>query len=198
MSNTPYPIENFAQTKSIPSHAKKVFKGHTFSVWQWEQKCYDGTVAIYERVQRPDYAFAVGVLPDQKIMLVEDEQPDRGTVLTPAGGGVEEGEDPAHAAARELLEETGYQAQEMVHWHSYRPDNRIEMISYGFIARGIQYKEPPRPEAGEKIKPVFFSFDEFIDLGKNTHLRGWMMRTILLEAQIDPVKKEKIRSLFFG
>lgn len=198
MTDFSYPIESCSESKPIPPQAKKVFEGLFFSVWQWDQVCYDGSTAVYERIKRRDYAYVIGVLPDERIMLIHDEQPDRGVVLTPAGGGVEEGEDPANAAARELLEETGYAAKEIVHWHSYRPNNRIEMNVHAFIGRQAYPQQEAKPESGERIAPTFFTFDEFIALGQNPKLRDWLLRIKLLEAQIDPAKKEEIRSLLFG
>ena len=42
----------------------------------------------------------------KRIMLIEDEQPDRMAVLTPAGGGIGDNELPITAATREVLEES--------------------------------------------------------------------------------------------
>jgi ADP-ribose pyrophosphatase YjhB (NUDIX family) len=131
-------------------------------------------------------------------MLAEDDQPDRDSVLTPAGGRVEEGESAKDGAGRELLEETGYEAQKSVLWHTYRPNNKIEMTVHAFIGRNIKKVKEPHLDPGERIKPVFFTFDEFLELGQNPDLRDWFLRIKLLEAQIDPIKKDELKQLLYG
>jgi hypothetical protein len=36
----------------IPENAKLAFKGIIFEVWQWEQKMFDGSIEIFERIWR--------------------------------------------------------------------------------------------------------------------------------------------------
>ncbi|MDP3997434.1 MAG: NUDIX hydrolase [Candidatus Andersenbacteria bacterium] len=191
------PINDFG-VKPIPSDAHRVFHGKTVSVWQWEQECYDGSRDIFERMSRKDYAYVIGVEPDGRVLLVEDEQPDRGVVLTPAGGGVDEGEEPNQAAAREFKEETGYEAGSLIHWHSYRPSAKMDMLTHAFVGRDVRQVTQPKLEAGERISPVRFSFDEFLQLGQNIKLRDWMLRIKLLEAQIDATKKQALKKLLYG
>lgn len=186
------------QAKPLPPDAKKVFQGEIFSTWQWQQRQYDGTTVTYERIARRDVAHVVGVLPDGKILLTQDEQPDREAVITPAGGSIEDGETPEVAAARELLEETGYQADQLIAWHSYRPSSKIEWEVHAFIGRDLKKVADPTPEGGEKIKPLTFSFEEFLELGHNPKMRDWVIRIILLEALLDPKKKEGLRKLLYG
>lgn len=181
----------------IPAEAQKVFQGTMFSVWQWEQELYDGSRSTFERVARPDYAYAIGVLPEKKILLVEDEQPDRSAVLTPAGGGVEAGEDPSAAAAREFEEETGFRIGRLKPWHTYRPSHRLEMAVHAFIGQHITNVGAATPEAGEKITLRTFTFDEFLELGHSDLLRDWLLRIHLLEAKIDPSKRDALRALLY-
>lgn len=190
-------MANHTDPHTLPHHAKKTFEGRSFSAWEWEQTLFDGSTAMFEGVSRPDYAFVVGVGDDGKIMLVEDEQPHRPPVLTPPGGKVEKGEDPATAAIREMEEETGYTADTIDVWFIYQPNIRIYMACHGFVARKISFKHEAKPEAGERIAIKWYTFDEFIELGSNDMLRDWMLRIKLLEAQVDPAKKEEIRRLLY-
>jgi ADP-ribose pyrophosphatase len=193
-----FEIEDPSNTKPLPDDARKVFSGSIFDVWQWDQEMYDGSKGLFERVWRHDYAYIIGVLPDGKILLQEDEQPDRGSVLTPAGGKVDEGEDIAEAAAREMLEETGYKPKEVIHWHSYRPSAKMEAVTHAFIGRDIEKVADPELEPGEKIEIKTFTFDEFVDLGMEPRLRDWMLRIKLLESKVDPAKKEDLRKILYG
>lgn len=180
------------QAAPLPKEARKVFTGKLFSVWQWEQKLYDGTTTTFERISRPDYAYVIGVLPNKKILLVRDTQPDREPVLTPAGGKVESEESAAQAAAREFLEETGYRIGRLALWHTYRPSYKMEMLTHAFIGRDLEKVQPQQPEAGEKIELQEFPFDEFVKLGRSAMLRDWMLRIKLLEAQLDQKKRDEL------
>lgn len=177
---------------------QKVFQGNIFSIWQWDQKLYDGSTKVFERVQRSDAAFMVGVLPDQKILLVWDEQPDREGVLGLAGGKIEDGESPQDAAAREFLEETGYKAAAIAPWMSYVPYGKMVFTVHSFIGKQCTKVAEPRPEAGERITPRFFTFDEFVMLGREETLRSSDVRIVLLEAQVDPKKRETLYQQLYG
>jgi ADP-ribose pyrophosphatase len=177
---------------------KKVFQGDIFSVWQWDQKLYDGSTKVFEKVRRTDAAFIIGVLPDKRILLIWDEQPDREGALGPAGGKVEEGENPIDAAAREFLEETGYKAASIHPWMSYIPYGKMIFTVHCFIGKNCEKVAEPTLEAGERITPRFFTFEEFIALGQEETLRSTHLRVILLEAQIDPKKRELLYNTLYG
>ena len=114
----------------IPQHAKKVFQGEIFGVWQWDQELYDGSSTTFEAVKRSSTSHTVGVLPNGQVLLVEDEQPHRQPVITPPGGMIDPGETPDEAARREFLEETGYRIGTLVPWHSYNPSVKSEWTVY--------------------------------------------------------------------
>ncbi len=182
----------------IPKHAKKVFQGELYSVWQWEQELYDGSTATFETISRTDYAAVVGVLPNKEILLVRDEQPHRDVVLTPAGGRVEEGESPEEGAKREFLEETGYEVGSVVPLLSYAPSGKSDFTVHIFVAKDLEKVGEQMLEAGEKVELVTFSLDEFIALGHNPELRDSMLRIMLLEAVINKSKKEKLYKILYG
>jgi len=190
---------NLSIQKPMPPDTKKVFEGDIFSVWQWPQELFDGSRKTFERITRSDVTHAVGVLPNGKILLTEDAQPHRQTVLTPPGGMVEEGETPEEAVRREFLEETGYEIKELVPWHHYQPaSDKIGYTCHAFVACKIEKKGAPTPEAGEKIKVLQFSWDEFLQLGSNPKMRDLVIRIILLEAQLDKQKRDQLWQLLYG
>lgn len=177
---------------------KKVFQGKIFSVWQWEQELYDGSKKTFEKVTRSDSAAVLGVLPDNRIMLVWDEQPHREGVLTCAGGQVDEGEDPESAATREFFEETGYTVSQLVPWLTWAPAGKISFAVHIFIGKDIKKVAEPQVSSGERTEVRFFTFDEFLALGQDETLRDMRVRITLLEAQLDPKKKEGLYQALYG
>lgn len=184
--------------KPIPREAKKMFQGEKYSVWQWEQKLYDGSTATFEGIKRADTVQVFGVLPDNRIILVDDLQPHRDAVITPAGGAVEEGEGPAEAGKREFLEETGYEVGTLVPWYSYRPGATTESTIHVYIGRDLKNTGKQSLEPGENIKVIKYTFNEFIALGGDVNVRDLVLRIILLEAQLDDKKKAELKTILYG
>jgi len=66
-----------------------------------------------------------------------------GVSLAVTGGYLEPGEDPLTAAQRELLEETGYIADEWIDLGKYAVDgNRGAGTAHLFLARGAEWRQP--------------------------------------------------------
>ena len=70
----------------MPEHAKQVFKGKMFDVYQWEQELYDGTTTIFERLKGPDTVVIFPVLEDGRILLTEQELPGKMPFIAATGG----------------------------------------------------------------------------------------------------------------
>jgi 8-oxo-dGTP pyrophosphatase MutT (NUDIX family) len=71
-------------------------------------------------------------------------------------GGVDPGEDPAHAAAREVLEETGWEPGPLHHLVSFNPSNGLsDQRFHLFEADGARHVGPPSdPAEAERIEWV--------------------------------------------
>ncbi len=151
------------RTKPIPPQATMVFKGKIFEVWQWEQELFDGTTATFERLRRPNTAQVIAVV-DDKILIVDQEQPDSIHFTSIPGGRCDEGEDPLLAAKRELLEETGYSSDDWVLFREENPVGKIEWTIYTYVARNCRKVREPELDAGERMSSRLVSFDEFIAL----------------------------------
>jgi ADP-ribose pyrophosphatase len=182
---------------TIPEHAKCVFGGVIFDVYQWEQELFDGTKTTFEKLVRPDTVVIFPVLEDGRIMLIEDEQPGRGALLGAPAGRLDPGETPEECAARELLEETGLKAQELVLFNEVYPVMKLDWCVYTFVAKGCVKVAEPHLDAGEKIKEHPVTFQELLDIPYDErNLDGSIFRMRVLEAKLDPTKMNELLKLF--
>jgi len=180
----------------LPPNAKRVFEGQIFDIYQWEQELYDGTSAVFEKGARPDTAVVFPVLEDGRILIIEDSQPHRETVLTAVSGRIEEGEAPEDGAKRELLEEAGYEAATWELFYTLAPVEKLDWMNYIFIAKGCRKTKDAKPDAGERIVPKLVTFDELIELASTRELRGKDFSIMALQAKLDPKKMEELRAKF--
>jgi len=191
-------IKRPASSQPIPSNAKIVFKGVMFDVYQWEQEMFDGSMATFEKLKRPDTVVVFAVLPDGRIILTEQEQPGKAPFVGATGGRVDEGEDILSAAKRELLEESGYEAEEFILWDAEHPTSKIDWVVYTFIAKGVKKVSDMSLDAGERIKLITPTFDEFLDIATNGKMQFAEKEIVgkLIEAKLDPKKKLELQELF--
>ena len=144
----------------IPKHAKNVFKGVIFDVYHWSQKLFDDSETTFEALRRPDTVTVIGVA-DDKILVLDDDQPHVGSRISFPGGRVDSDETGTlQAAKREMLEETGY---EFMGWRLLRvwqPHTKIEWFIYLYLAWDGSQTAQPHPDAGERITVRKLSFSE--------------------------------------
>jgi ADP-ribose pyrophosphatase len=135
----------------VPPHAKRVFEGVIYDVYQWPQKMFDGSSATFEMLKRPDTVSVICVVED-KVLVLEEEQPHSGARWSFPGGRVDETDQSLeHAAKRELLEETGYEFERWRLLHVRQPHTKIEWFIHIFLAWGAHKVSKPKIDAGEKI-----------------------------------------------
>ncbi len=181
-------IKRPTSKQQLPEDAALVFKGSLFDVYQWQQQMYDGTFETFEKLKRPDTVVVFAVLDDGSILLTKQEQPGKSLFIGAAGGRVDEGEGIEEAAARELLEETGYRAKELKLWHSEQPISKIEWAIYVFIAKGIEKVDGQTLDAGEKITLYPVSFEDFIDIAISDEFTEQEIVKYIYEAKMDKQK----------
>jgi 8-oxo-dGTP pyrophosphatase MutT (NUDIX family) len=189
-------IERPKSNQPIPNNAKRVFRGVLFDVYQWEQEMFDGTRAIFEKIKRPDTVNILSILPDGKILLTEQEQPGTNHFIGLIGGRVDEKENILVAAKRELLEESGYEAEEFILWHAEQPINKIDWAIYTFIAKGLKKVSEMNLDAGEKIKLNPVTFDELIEIATSKSFYERDIAVRFFEAKLDPKKYKELKELF--
>ena len=180
----------------IPPDAQRVFKGEQFEVYQWKQELFDGSTAIFEKIKRRDSVNVIPVLNDGKIVVTEQEQPAHTPFWSSAGGKCDEGEDPIACAKRELLEESGYEAGELILWNASQPSAMADWAIYTFIAKKCRKVTEPHPDAGEKINLHFLTFDEFVTLTRKPYYRDLEIALAVHRALGSKEEFEKLKLLF--
>ncbi len=189
-------IERPKSKQPIPEDAKLVFKGKIFDTYQWEQEMYDGSKTTFEKVKRPDTVVVFPVLEDGTILLTEQVQPGRDPFIDAPSGRVDEGEEVLEAAKRELVEETGYEADEYILWKAIHPVTKIEWVCYTFIAKGCKKVREEDPDNGEKIKLKPVSFDELLELSDSPIFRAQESVKDFFQARLNDQKYRELKELF--
>ena len=112
-----------------------------------------GKLQEYHVFEIHDAVAVVPVLPDRSIvMLWQYRHPIRKTHWEVPAGRVDEGESPAQAAEREMLEETGYRAKELVHLGGFHPTNGISPHHAElYAALDCELVQAPEPGPTEKF-----------------------------------------------
>lgn len=180
----------------IPNQAKKVFTGAIFDVYQWEQELYDGSTAIFERLDRPDTVRVIPTMGDT-VILVTDEQPQRPPLLALPGGRIDDtDESPLTAAQRELLEETGLVSNDWELWFSHDPYNKMNWTMHTYIARNCKKVAEPSPDPGERITIHEYSFEDAMDGMCSPDFRAKDLRSEILQMKIDGTLDDFKQRLF--
>lgn len=144
----------------IPGNASKVFTGIIFDIYQWQQTMYDGATATFEMLRRPDTVQVIAV-KDNKLVMVNDEQPNRGAMLHfPGGRADHDGEAWLDAAKRELREETGMTFKTWKLIAVCQPLIKAEWFVPWFVATDFENQTEQTLDNGEKITVELHDYEE--------------------------------------
>ncbi len=105
-------------------------------------------------IEAPDWINVIPLTKDNEVVLIEQYRHGTEAVsLEIPGGMVDPGEEPSATAARELFEETGYEAAEVVFLGKTRPNPAIQdNWIHTFLARGVEYRQEPANDSTERTR----------------------------------------------
>jgi ADP-ribose diphosphatase len=152
--------------------SKIIYKGPVFGVRRDEVLEPGDVRTTREVVTHPGSVVVLPLLPDGRILLVRQyRHATRQFLWELVAGRIERGENPRQAAARELLEETGYRAKRYrVFLDIFPTPGFLEERMYILLAQGLTSGDA-RPEEDEKISSRVFSRSQLRQMIRRGKLR---------------------------
>lgn len=134
-------------------------------------------------------AEACAILPeledDTFLLNYEYRYPVGRTILSCPGGRLDPGEDPQKGALRELLEETGYTAEEMINLHLFYPfpsvcDQKVHL----FLAKGLKKVQEPNLDPLEEIETKVFTMADIKKLDYSLFPADGVLHSLLFHRSL--------------
>mgnify|MGYP000286794973 FL=1 len=141
-----------------------VWTGRIFNVDRLQVQLPDGRNSIRDVVRHPGAVAVVALTEEGRICLVRQYRTALGrvTVEIPAGK-LDPGEDPLECASRELLEETGMEAEKIAYLTTIATsDGFTDELIHIYMATGLSFSKSS-PDADEFINVDLVEVGELID-----------------------------------
>lgn len=156
--NDPKPLKNWKLIKTETGPDLTLFQVR----YDWVENPRNGYQMRATVLEAPDWVNVVALTPAGELVVVKQYRfgNQEITVEIPAGI-IEEGESSREAAARELLEETGYTSAdwEYLGWVAPNPayiDNRC----HHWLARNVEKAAAPKLDDGESLEVMLLSQED--------------------------------------
>ena len=139
---------------------------------------------ILKRGVPGDASVVIPITIDGNIIMVVQSRPNTKETVSielPAGM-VDEGENYQETAIREMLEETGYVAENVyeLEWH-YQDQGCSGAIIKTYVAEGCKKKQEVRLDEGERLQYVEMSYEEIMKKIKSREINDANTKVAMLE-----------------
>ena len=151
--------------KRMAENAEILLQARKFRVERRVQVLPDGRAHEREVVVHPGAVTILPILDDGRVCLIRNYRVAVGeTLIELPAGTLDTGENPAETARRELIEETGFRAQNIEPLcEFFMSPGILSERMFVFVATGLQAGESAL-EAGEQIEPLLVSWEDAIKL----------------------------------
>ena len=172
MEDAIMPTKKSTRTTAKILRSKMIYQGPVFGVRRDEVIEPSGVRATREVITHPGSVVVLPVLPDRRIVLIRQyRHATRQFLWELVAGRMERGENPRRAAARELIEETGYRAKRFrVFLDIFPTPGFLEERMYILLAQEVTPGEA-EPEEDEKIVAKAFTRRELENMIRRGKLR---------------------------
>jgi ADP-ribose pyrophosphatase len=143
---------------------RKLLHGSRFDVHAMDLVGNDGNTYVREVIRHPGAVVLLPLLDADTVVMIENTRPTVGETLLELPAGTREPNEPAiDTAHRELIEETGYQANEMRVVHEfYSAPGICDELMLLYLATELQAGQHQR-EATEQIETRVASRQQILD-----------------------------------
>jgi ADP-ribose pyrophosphatase len=152
--------------------SEMIYDGPVFGLRRDEVEEPTGVKTTREVITHPGSVVVLPVLPDGRIVLIRQYRHATGQFLWElVAGRMEPGENPRKAAARELIEETGYRAKRFrIFLDVFPTPGFLEERMFLLLAEGLTEGQA-EPEDDEKIVSLAFTRRELEQMIHHGELR---------------------------
>jgi ADP-ribose pyrophosphatase len=139
---------------------------------------------ILKRGVPGDAAVIIPITTEGNVIMVVQSRPNMKETVSielPAGM-VDSGEDHQTTAVREMLEETGYEADNVyeLEWH-YQDQGCSGAIIKTFVAEGCKKKQEVRLDEGERLQYVEMSYEDIMNMIKSREINDANTKIAIME-----------------
>ena len=147
----------------------EVANGKTFEPFVFEFRSWANTVAITKN--------------NEVVLVKQYRHGVQKNLLELPGGVVDEGEDPLAGARRELMEETGYSAENFVEVGRIYPNPAIqENTLFCYLATDVELTGEQHFDETEEIEVHLVKLDELLDMVRNGKFKHALHVAVLFQA----------------
>jgi ADP-ribose pyrophosphatase len=153
-------------------NSTSIYEGRVFGIRRDEVIEPSGVRAIREVITHPGSVVVLPVLPDGRILMIQQyRHATRQYLWELVAGRIDSGETPKVAGARELIEETGYRAKRLRVFMEFFPTpGFLEEKMFLLLAEGLTAGEA-EPEEDEKIFSRTYNRKELEEMIRRGKLR---------------------------
>lgn len=169
----------------------EIYHGKILHVFADDALAENGTPCIREYIHHPGGVCVLAIWQG-KVAMVEQYRYALGKdFLELPAGKLEEGESPYVAGLRELREETGLVAQNLIPMGNIVPTvGYSDEVIYLYMAEGLDMAETD-PDEDECLLPVWLDFDQAVKMALNGEISDAKSVALLLKAN-EKFAKEKL------